>query len=197
MFFKYEPGMSFEEPPPRPVYARVDQIEPVDDAGEAPPLVLLDCIDADWLDDNANAAGHLSHPGFEEADRRISVIAVSSDRLGGDPKDGGELAEWYRLELGGPDDGAVAEQFHNLFQDPTERGVIDVWPATPREREMLSELAGWRGIEETPRPDIEGLLDRIELVCCLTDRLKQFQRCDKSKSVRRQRHTHAVALSKP
>ena len=29
---------------------------------------------------------------------------------------------------------------------------------------MLSELTGWRGIEETPRPDIEKLLNRIEPV---------------------------------
>ena len=47
MFFKYEPGVPLEEDPPRPVYARVDQIEPADDAGDAPSLVLLDCIDAD------------------------------------------------------------------------------------------------------------------------------------------------------
>lgn len=164
MFFKYEPGEFFEEPPPRPVYARVDQIEPVDDADDAPSLVLLDCIDADWLDDNTYRGSHLADAGFEEADRWVSVIAVSSDRLDGGAKDGGELAEWYRLELGEPDGGTVAEQFHNLFQDPTERGVIDVRPVTPGESEMLSALAGWRGIEETPRPDIEKLLDRIEPV---------------------------------
>ena len=29
---------------------------------------------------------------------------------------------------------------------------------------MLSELAGWQGIEESPRPDIEKLLNRIEPV---------------------------------
>ena len=66
-----------------------------------------------------------------------------------------------RLELGEPDGGAVAEQFHNLFQDPTERGVIDVRPVSPDEEEMLNELAGWRGIEETPRSDIEEILNRI------------------------------------
>ena len=68
MFFKYLAGEPSEAPPPRPVYARVDQTEPVDDADDdAPSLVLLDCIDAEWLDDNADRADHLSDPGFEEA----------------------------------------------------------------------------------------------------------------------------------
>ena len=160
MFFKYAPGLPPDAPLPRPVYARVDQTERVDD-DDASSLVLLDCIDAEWLDDNADRADHLSDPGFEEADRWISVIAISSDRLSGSAKDGGELAEWYRLELDHPVDGTIAEQFHNLFQDPTERGVIHVRPVTPSESEMLSELAGWRGIEETPRPDIEKLLNCI------------------------------------
>ena len=161
MFFKCAPGEPLDVPSPRPVYARVDQTEPVDDAGDAPSLVLLDCIDADWLDENANRADHLSDPGFEEADRWISVIEISSDRLGGAAKDSDELAEWYRLELGDPDGGAVADQFHNLFQDPNERGVIDVRPVTPRESKMLGELAGWQSIEETPRPDIEEIMNRI------------------------------------
>ena len=161
MFFKYAPGEALDVPSPRPVYARVDQTEPVDDAGDARSLVLLDCIDADWLDENANRADHLSDPGFDEADRWISVIAISSDRLGGAAKDSDELAEWYRLELGDPDGGAVADQFHNLFRDPNERGVIDVRPVTPRESEMLGELAGWQSIEETPRPDIEEIMNRI------------------------------------
>ncbi|MDE2717685.1 MAG: hypothetical protein OXI33_11825 [Chloroflexota bacterium] len=46
MFFKYAPGDPLDVPPPRPVYARVDQIEPVDDADDAPSLALLDCVDA-------------------------------------------------------------------------------------------------------------------------------------------------------
>ena len=164
MFFKYEPGVLVEERPPRPVYARVDQIEPVDDADDAPSLVLLDCIDAHWLDNNADLANHLSDPRFEEADRWISIIAISSDRLAGDSKGSGELAEWYRLELGEPDGGAVVEQFYNLFQDPTERGVIGVRRVNRDEEEMLNELAGWRGVEETPRSDIENLLSRVKPV---------------------------------
>lgn len=161
MFFKYAPGDPLDVPPPRPVYARVDQIEPVDDADDAPSLALLDCIDAHWLDNHTDHANHLSDPGFSEADRWISVIAISSDQLGAGAKDDDQVTEWYRLELSNPDGGDVAEQFHNLFQDPTERGVIDVRPVIPSESEMLNELAGWRGIEESPRPDIEEILNGI------------------------------------
>ena len=68
MFFKYQPGMPLDGPSLRLVYARVDQAGPVDDVGDTPLLVLLDCIDAEWLDDNADRADHLSDPGFKEAD---------------------------------------------------------------------------------------------------------------------------------
>ncbi len=160
MFFRYKSGLPADAPEPRPVYARVDQTEPIDDTGEAPSLVLLDCIDAEWLDDNRGRADHLSDPGFEEADRWISIIAIPSDCLGG-ARDVGELDEWYHLELRDPNKGAVAEQFHNLFQDPSERGVGHVRPVNSDESEMLSELAGWRGIEETPKSRIEEILNRI------------------------------------
>ena len=101
MFFKYAPGLPPDAPLPRPVYARVDQTERVDD-DDASSLVLLDCIDAEWLDDNADRADHLSDPGFEEADRWISVIAISSDRLSGSAKDGGELACQRRSKISPP-----------------------------------------------------------------------------------------------
>ena len=165
MFFKYLAGEPSEAPPPRPVYARVDQTEPVDDADDdAPSLVLLDCIDAEWLDDNADRADHLSDPGFEEADRWISVIAISSDNLDGADKNTDELPEWYRLELGDPDRGPLAEQFHNLFQDPTERSVIDVRPADSSEIAMLKRLAGWQNVEGAAPAAIEEVLTRTEPV---------------------------------
>ena len=165
MFFKYLAGEPSEAPPPRPVYARVDQTEPVDDADDdAPSLVLLDCIDAEWLDDNADRADHLSDPGFEEADRWISVIAISSDNLDGADKNTDELPEWYRLKLGDPDHGPLAEQFHNLFQDPTECSVIDVRPAVSSEIAMLKKLAGWQNVEGAAPAAIEEVLTRTEPV---------------------------------
>ncbi len=161
MFFKYLAGEPIEAPPPSPVYARVDQIEPLDDADGPPSMVLLDCVDAIWLDEVGQRVDHLSDQDLDEADSRISVIAVSSRNLDAVEKNGDDSPEWLRLELGHPDEGPVAEQFHNLFQDPTERGVISARPLTPSQDAMLKRLAGWQDIETTPQRDIEEALTAV------------------------------------
>ena len=58
----------------------------------------------------------------------------------------------------------LAEQFHNLFQDPTERGVIDVRPAASSESAMLKRLAGWQDVEGAAPTDIEEVISRTEPV---------------------------------
>lgn len=115
MFFKYMTDERPEPPPPRPVYARVDQFEPLDDADRGPSMVLLDCVDAIWLDEVGEHVTHLSDQGLDEADRQISVVAVPSNHLDGVDEDADDSPEWFHLELGEPDQGPVAEQFHNLF----------------------------------------------------------------------------------
>ena len=161
MFFKYLTGERPEAPPPRPVYARVDQFEPLDDADRGASIVLLDCVDAMWLDEVGDRVAHLSDRELDEADSRISVIAVSSNLLDGVDEDADDSPEWFRLELGDPDGAPVAEQFHNLFQDPTERGVIDARPVTPPENILLKRLAGWHDIEATAPTAIEEVLAGI------------------------------------
>lgn len=161
MFFKYLTGERLEAPPPRPVYARVDQIEPLDDADRSLSTVLLDCVDAIWLDEVSDRVTHLSDGELDEADSRISIIAVSSNLLDAVGEDADDSLEWFRLELGDADGAPVAEQFHNLFQDPTERGVINARPVTPPENAMLKSLAGWRDIEATAPTVIEEVLAGI------------------------------------
>ena len=164
MFFKYLAGELPEAPPPRPVYARVDQLEPLDDVDPAPSMVLLDCVDAIWLDEARERPGHLSDGGFDDADARISVVLASSEHLEGFVEDSDDSPEWFHLELGAPDQGPVVEQFHNLFQDATERGVIKTRPVTQAESAMLKRLAGWHDIEPTDHSDIEELLTGIRPV---------------------------------
>src|SRR5688572_12015557 len=123
MFFKYHPGETFEAPPPRPVYARVDQIEPLDPDGSVPPLVLLDCIDANWFE-RQQSVEPMWKMVESEPDLRISIIAAPGDCLPAAAWHGGGSVQWIFLDLGGPDVGREVEQFHNLFSDPTERGVI-------------------------------------------------------------------------
>ncbi len=161
MFFKYMTDERPEAPPPRPVYARVDQFEPLDDADRAPSMVLLDCVDAKWLDEVGERVTHLSDQELDEADWRISVVAVPSNYLDGVDEDADDSPEWFHLELGEPDRGPMAEQFHNLFQDPTERGVIKARPVTPSENAMLKRLAGWHDIEATDPTAIEEVLTEI------------------------------------
>ncbi len=164
MFFKHLAGELPEAPPPKPVYARVDQVEPLDDADRAPSMVLLDCVDATWLDDAKERIGHLSDQGFDDADARISIVIASSAYLEGFEVDTDDAPEWFHLELGTPDQGPVVEQFHNLFQDATERGVINARPVTPAESAVLKRLAGWHDIEPTAQSDIEELLTGIRPV---------------------------------
>ena len=161
MFFKYLTDERLVPPPPRPVYARVDQIEPLDDGDRSPATVLLDCVDAIWLDEVGDRVTHLSDRELDEADSRISVVAVSSNHLDGIDEDGDDSLEWFRLELADPDGSPLAEQFHNLFQDPTERGVVSARPVTPRENAMLKRLAGWHDIEATASTAIEEVLAGI------------------------------------
>ena len=104
--------------------------EPLDDGDRTPSMIVLDCVDAEWLDEIAEHVRNLSEivehvrnlleDKAGEADRRISVVAVSSEHLECVEKDRDGRPEWFRLELGEPDQGPVAEQFYNLFQDSTE-----------------------------------------------------------------------------
>ena len=83
-------------------------------------MIVRDCVDAERVDEIAEHVRNLSDDQASEADRRISVVAVSSEHLQCVEKDRGDRPEWFRLELGEPDQGPVAEQFYNLFQDSTE-----------------------------------------------------------------------------
>lgn len=164
MFFEYLTGEPADAPPPRPVYGRVDQLEPLGDADRAPYTVLLDCVDAMWIEDLGERVDHLSDEGLDEADDRISIVVGSSEHLDGFEEDSDDSPEWFRLELGNPDQGPVVEQFHNLFQDATERGVISARPVTPTENAMLNKLAGWHDIETSAASDIEQVLTEIRPV---------------------------------
>lgn len=159
MFFKYP----IDEPldiPPRPVYAHVDQIEELDDGDK---IVLLDCVEAEMLDEieTKNSILHLSDPGQENIDNRISIIGISAKDLGISKDNPDEHEEWYHLELGELGEGPEAQQFHNLFMEPTERGVINVRKVSPEEKMMLKQLAGWENFEGSPMEDIEKTLNNI------------------------------------
>lgn len=158
MFFTYPPDELLEPPAARPVYARVDQIEPLDDAERGPFMVLLDCVEAEWLEEISRHIDHLSDEELGEADHRISVIAISSEHLKGVEAEHDDYPEWFHLELGRPDEGPVVEQFHNLFQDPTERGIINARPVTAKQAATLKRLAGWHDIKASASSDIEKAL---------------------------------------
>ena len=164
MFFNYLTGELPEPPPPGLVYARIDRLERLDDTGRTPSTVLLDCIDAPWLRGVSRRVRHLSDKRLDEADVRISVVVVPSKHLGGVIRNDDDSPEWFRLELGDPHRGPVAEQFHNLFQGPAERGVISAQPVTASEGEMLRKLAGWQGIETTDQSEVDEVLTRIRPV---------------------------------
>ena len=163
MFFRYSPGDRTDPPPPRPVYARIDQVEPLDDVEGAHSLILLDCVDARWLDEIASSARHLSDAELSQADSRISIVSIFSKDLNfveiDSLNNSDDYPGWFFLELGDPDEGSLAEQFHNLFQDPTERGVIKVRPVTDAEAAILKRLAGWHDIKASNRAEIEEALE--------------------------------------
>jgi hypothetical protein len=159
MFFKYYPGETFETPPPGPVYARVDQIEPLDPDRLVPPLVLLDCIDANWFE--RQSVEPIWRLTDTDADFRISIIAAPGQCLPAAVWQGGRSVEWIFLELADPDAGPEVEQFHNLFSDPTERGVISAREVTEEEAYKLSRIAGWDGIEPSDPDYIAQALHRI------------------------------------
>ena len=162
MFFKHTPGELLESPPPRPVYARIDQFEPVDDPEFGPFMVLLDCVEAAWLDEISESAGHLSDKELDEADNKISIIAIPSKHLKDFKGDDDDYlsGKWYYLELGNPDGHGppVVDQFHNLFQGPTERRLINAKQVTTEQAAILKRLAGWNGIKESPPSDLEEAL---------------------------------------
>ena len=95
---------------------------------------------------------------------KFLVVLTSSKYLNGFEEDSDEAPEWFHLELGTPDEGPVVEQFHNLFQDPTERGIIKSRPVTPAESAVLKRLAGWHDIKPSTQSEIEELLSRVRFV---------------------------------
>lgn len=164
MFFEYPPKGEKEAPGPRAVFARVDQVETLEAPEDRNSLVLLDCIEADWLANFQNAESHLADPEIEEADHRISIISVEHQNLKAAGKSDEDIAQWYHLELGEPSEGLPAEQFHNLFQGPTERGVIRARPVTAAERSVLRGLAGWQGIDGSDPKEIREVLSHIGMI---------------------------------
>jgi beta-lactamase superfamily II metal-dependent hydrolase len=151
MFFKYSPGEIPETYRPRSVFARIDSLEPGDAAAEEPPTVLLDCIDAQWLAEDAHRDTPLWMIEEEDADRRISIIEISGDQFG-IYRDQEVEGDWWHLELDDSGQGDPALQYFNLFSDPTPRGVVSRRKLNPDEQALVEAAAGWRGIAPSP-PD--------------------------------------------
>lgn len=161
MFFDYLTSKPQEPPPPKAVYARVDQGGEPETAGKGQAPVLLDCVEAEWLREIGANAQHLSDPDLPQANRRISIIQMPAKHLGHAKTVSGDEPQWYHLELGPPDTAAGVQQFHNLFQDPTERGVISTRPVRPNEAERLNKMAGWPAVSETDPTEIAEVLRRV------------------------------------
>lgn len=164
MFFEYPPGEMKEPPRPKAVFARADQFEALDAPEESSSLVLLDCIEADWLERIDNGNLYLADPDIDDPDHRISIVSIQRRYLMDADKSEEDLSQWYRLEFGEPNNSFPAEQFHNLFQDPVDRSVIEVRPVTGTERSMLSKLAGWHNISGSEPEQIRAVLSRIGMI---------------------------------
>lgn len=119
MFFKYGIGGEAEGFRPRSVFARLDSIEPGVPADEESPTVYLDCIDANWLSEEAAQKGPLWKDEDTEADRHISVIEISGDYLGLKSDEEAE-GRWWHLDLEDSSAGEPILQYFNLFGDPIE-----------------------------------------------------------------------------
>lgn len=163
MFFDPSGEPREGEPPPA-VYARIDSIEPV--TGDE-QIVLLDCIDANWINENESFdappfAQRL--PGQRDTRWRhpepaLSIIALQAWVIRqwlGDFATG----QWLALRLGNPaHDDSDADQSLNLFAPPTPRGVINILPAPPETQALLDHLAGWGNVIHADATGIEAALD--------------------------------------
>ena len=101
------------------VYARIDRIEEVN---EETSTILLDCIDADYLDEQSEDwpafADRVTNQTLEEhplPDRELSIVAVDRKALpltiNSEPDDDG----WVELELGEFNEEGQAEQSFELL----------------------------------------------------------------------------------
>jgi hypothetical protein len=161
MFFKYRPGETPETYRPRRVFARIDSAEPGDAATEEPPTLFLDCVDAQWLVEEAPRGKPLWMIEEEDADRRISIIETSGDQFG-IHRDQEVEGDWWHLELDDSGLGAPVLQYFNLFSDPTPRGVISRRKLTQDEQALVEAAAGWRGIGPSPPESLHAVLGGVQ-----------------------------------
>ena len=151
-------------PAPRSVFARIDQVEQRN--GTTPhesPLVLLDCVDAEWLRKAAKSGSwtHLADSTLEEGDRQVSVIATSEGKLKAAGAQLTENSEWFHLELSAPTHNNVVEQFHNLFGAATPRSLTRARPVEALEGELLADFTGWHVFSGSETFEIRRILSLV------------------------------------
>lgn len=145
MFFKFHTeSEGTETPPPRPVYAKIDQVE--DSVNPELATVMLDCVDSGHIDSSEFSEPlHSLEDNF--VDDWLSIISIELGRMKELGVEEVSSSRWYKIELEAPEYGPYAEQFFNLFQDPTPRGVISITEVSDAVKKKLDWLAGWNGIE--------------------------------------------------
>jgi hypothetical protein len=143
--------------PPRRIYGRIDQFEPADELNGWDPVILIDSVDADWVDELGGEIRWLGDPDtLRETDRRISVVEVRGGRLPGMgswfPTDEGE---WIELEFTAGDDVA---HYLNLFAAPIQRGVRSARQVPHPTRERLEKLTSIDDLGVASEDDLRGAL---------------------------------------
>ncbi len=163
MFFPPLDGsrQAAEERPPRPVFARIDTIE---DLGDEDQIVLLDAVDEWWLDreDSDVPLADRDWPanGQFPLNWALSTISIGGHVLH-DEIGEFEEGDWITLHFGRPDTAErQADQFLNLFADPTPRGVVNIKRMDKATEARLKRLAGWGRAEDADPDEIRGVLDR-------------------------------------
>ncbi|MBB2701449.1 UNVERIFIED_ORG: hypothetical protein GGI66_006169 [Rhizobium esperanzae] len=154
-----------DEPPrPRRLFAKVDQVEPLD-AQES--VILFDCVNAEWsekLDPNSDPLWKIA-VGIEDdptgPNAQIFILSMLNTDVKRFLDDDLREGDWFYVDLGEPHEGAPGDLFYKLFQDPTDRGVITFRKVTPDELDKLRRLAGWEGLIESRQDEIEGALAQL------------------------------------
>ncbi len=153
--FVGEDTASFNEPQGR-VYSRIDRIE--ESASGEGPIVLFDCVDAEWFDE----LGEDSRPLTDwelEADWHISVVeSPHGDEL---RRWGMELFEGEWVELRFEDSGDLAFQYLNLFAPPFERRVGNVRVLPGDEVEVLETKTSMDGLSDATEGQISEVLGQV------------------------------------
>jgi hypothetical protein len=154
------------------VYARVDTIEPGEAEGPRPPdedtewpfhgrdLLLLDSVDADWFDSRSEEIRSLADPEVnEEADSRVSVIAMAWDDMLPFYPYGPDEGAWMelRLEREAATPGPRVLHFVNLYAAPIEQTLLSVTRLPDRDHELARKTS----MDSVPDASIDDIASTL------------------------------------